>query len=189
VGARIVTNTLAQRILYLSGEEIEPMREVMAELMAYEEVQRHLVGMVTGLDIRYDVGPGEHPLLGRRLPGADLTADSAGDFAGGSGPDGSAPTFEFLHAGRGVVLDLAGNEDVRDVAAGWADLVHVVTATSRPDGALKDVEAALVRPDGYIAWIGFGGSGVSGLADALTRWFGAARATAVPASAQAKQSL
>jgi bifunctional hydroxylase/dehydrase len=172
VGARIVANTLAQRILYLTGEEIEPMREVMAELMAIEEVQRHLVGMVTGLDIRYDVGPGDHPLLGRRLPGAGLT--------GG---------FEFLHAGRGVVLDLAGNEDVHGLAAGWADRVRVVTATARQDGALKDVGVALVRPDGYIAWIGSGGSGVSGLTDALTRWFGAALATAVPASAQAQQSL
>jgi bifunctional hydroxylase/dehydrase len=181
VGARIVTNTLAQRILYLSGDEIEPMREVMAELMAHEEVQRHLVGMVTGLDIRYDVGPGDHPLLGRRLPGAGLT----GDF----GRTGEAPAFEFLHAGRGVVLDLAEIEDLRDVAAGWADRVDVVAATSRPDGALEDVQAVLVRPDGYTAWIGSGGSGASGLTDALTRWFGPARATAVPASAQARQSL
>jgi bifunctional hydroxylase/dehydrase len=177
VGARIVANTLAQRILYLSGDEIEPMREVMAELMTYAEVQRHLAGMVTGLDIRYDAGPGDHPLLGRRLPGADLT----GDF----GRAGKASAFEFLHAGRGVVLDLAGNEDVHDAAAGWADRVRVVTTTCRPDGALKDVEAALVRPDGYIAWIGAGGSGASGLTDALTRWFGAA---SVPASAQARQS-
>lgn len=181
VGARIVTNTLAQRILYLSGDEIEPIREVMAELMAYEEVQRHLVGMVTGLDIRYDVGPGDHPLLGRRLHSADLT--------GAFGRDGGAPAFEFLHAGRGVVLDLAGNEEVRAVAAGWAARLNVVTTTSRPDGALKDVEAALVRPDGYIAWVGAGGSGVSGLTDALTRWFGAACAAAVPVSTQAQQSL
>jgi hypothetical protein len=34
----------------------------------YDDVQRHLSGLVTGQDIRYDVGSGEHPLLGRRVP-------------------------------------------------------------------------------------------------------------------------
>lgn len=164
VAARILVNTLAQRILYLSGDEMDPMREVMAELLAYEEVQRLLVGMVTGLDIRYDVGTGDHPLLGRRLPDVELT----GDFS----PSGKANAFELLHAGRGVVLDLGGDDKLRAAAAPWADRIDVVTTSSRPSGALADVEAVLVRPDGYIAWIGSGESGVTGLPDALTRWFG-----------------
>ncbi|MDS0135816.1 MULTISPECIES: FAD-dependent monooxygenase [unclassified Amycolatopsis] len=72
VGARVLRNTRAQGHLYLSGEEVEPLREVVAELIRIPEVGRHLSGMVSGLDIRYDVGPGTHPLLGRRLPGAFL---------------------------------------------------------------------------------------------------------------------
>jgi bifunctional hydroxylase/dehydrase len=167
VGAHILANTLAQRILYLSGDEMDPMREVMAELLAYEEVQRHLVGMVTGLDIRYDVGPGDHPLLGRRLPNAELT----GDF----GQSGKASAFELLHAGRGVVLDLAGDDKVRAAAAEWADRVDVISAAAGPAGALEGVAAALVRPDGYIAWVASGGSEATGLPDALARWFGEPR--------------
>jgi bifunctional hydroxylase/dehydrase len=169
VAARILANTLAQRILYLSGDEMDPMREVMTELLAYEEAQRLLVGMVTGLDIRYDVGPGDHPLLGRRLPGTELT----GDF----GPSGKASAFQFLHAGRGIVLDLAGHDAVPAAALPWADRVEVVTTTSRPSGALEGVEAALVRPDGYIAWVGSGATAEAGLPDALTRWFGQPRTT------------
>ncbi|GAA0341153.1 FAD-dependent monooxygenase [Actinoallomurus spadix] len=174
VGARILANTLAQRILYLGGDEMDPMRAVMTELLAYEDVQRLLVGMVTGLDIRYDVGPGDHPLLGRRLPDTELT----GDFA----PSGTVRALRLLNAGRGVVLDLAGDDEVRAAAAPWADRIEVVTTESRPHGALADVEAALVRPDGYIAWIGSGatspgatgsgGTGAAGLPEALTRWFG-----------------
>jgi bifunctional hydroxylase/dehydrase len=61
---------------------------------------------------------------------------------------------------------------VRAAAGPWTDRIDVVTATSRPQGALADVDAALVRPDGYIAWIGSDGSGTAGLLDALTRWFG-----------------
>jgi bifunctional hydroxylase/dehydrase len=182
VGARILANTLAQRFLYLSGDEMDPMREVMAELLGYEEVQRHLVGMVTGLDIRYDVGPGDHPLLGRRLPNTEL----AGDF----GQAGKVPAFEFLHAGRGVLLDLAGDDQVRAAAARWPDRVDILSTDSRPGGALEDVEAALVRPDGYIAWIGSGQSGAAGLPDALARWFGPSQQAdepAVPASAGARR--
>jgi bifunctional hydroxylase/dehydrase len=157
VGARILANTLAQRTLYLGGDDLDPMRDVLTELLAYEEVRRLLVGMVTGLDIRYDVGAGDHPLLGRRLPGTALAGASA---------------FGFLHAGRGVLFDLADDESVRAAASPWTDRVDVVTASPAPAGPLADVEAALVRPDGYTAWIGAGGSGTAGLPDALTRWFG-----------------
>lgn len=164
VGARILANTLAQRTLYLSGDEMDPMREVMTELLAYEEVRKLLVGMVAGLDIRYEVGTGDHPLLGRRLPNVEL----AGDF----GPSGKANAYRFLHAGRGVVLDLCGDHTLRAAAAPWTDRIDVVTTASHPAGALADIEAALVRPDGYIAWIGSAGSGAADLPGALTRWFG-----------------
>jgi bifunctional hydroxylase/dehydrase len=152
VAARILANTLAQRILYLSGDELDPLRDVLTELLAYEEVRQLLVGMVTGLDIRYDVGVDDHPLLGRRLPDPEL--------------------FQFLHAGRGIVLDLRGNDGLRSAAGPWKDRIDVITASSGPAGPLENVDAALVRPDGYIAWIGAGGSGAAGLPDALTRWFG-----------------
>ena len=164
VAARILANTLTQRTLYLGGGQMEPMRAVFAELMAYEDVRKLLVGMVTGLDIRYDIGEGDHPLLGRRLPDFELT--------GGLRPDGNANAFQFLQAGRGIVLDLAADEDVRTAAAPWADRIDVIRAASRPDGALADVEAALVRPDGYIAWIATGGTGAAGLPEALARWLG-----------------
>jgi bifunctional hydroxylase/dehydrase len=180
VAARILANTLAQRILYLGGDEMDPMRAVMTELMAFEEVQRLLVGMVTGLDIRYDVGQGDHPLLGRRLPDVEL----AGDF----GPSGKARAFEFLRAGRGFLLDLRGDDGLRAAAAPWTDRINVITTASRPAGALADVDAALVRPDGYIAWIGPSGSAAAGLPDALTRWFGRPHEsdrTATPAVATA----
>jgi bifunctional hydroxylase/dehydrase len=209
VGARILANTLAQRFLYLGGDEMDPMREVLTELLADVEAQRHLAGMVTGLDIRYDAGPGDHPLLGRRLPNADLAgadlagADLAGaDLTGGSGPPGTVTAFELLQAGRGVLLDLSGDEGgqegtaqaaaARSVAAPWATRVDVITAACPAAGPLAGVGAALVRPDGYTAWISSPGSGTAGLADALTRWFGppgTEREYAVPAAASSTSRL
>jgi bifunctional hydroxylase/dehydrase len=165
VAARVIANTLAQRTLYLSGEEMDPLREVFAELMSSESVQRHLVGMVTGLDIRYDVGGGEHPLLGRRLPDVPL--------------NGPLPTtFGYLRHGRGVLFDLVDDPAVRDLAAGWGDRVDVVTAMVDPanSGGLAGAGAVLVRPDGYICWVGPDGTGGATLGDTLDRWFGAPRA-------------
>ncbi|MFI9808929.1 FAD-dependent monooxygenase [Streptomyces sp. NPDC052301] len=164
VADRILANTLAQRSLYLGGPEMEPMRAVFAELLGYQDVQEHLVGLVSGLDITYDAAPGDHPLLGRRLPDFPL-----------AGPDGGTTAYALLHGGRGYVLDLRGDGDVRAAAEPWTDRIDVVTTASRPEGALADAEAVLVRPDGYIAWIGSGGSGAAGLTDALSRFFGAAR--------------
>ncbi|HEV2780627.1 MAG TPA: FAD-dependent monooxygenase [Actinophytocola sp.] len=156
VGARILMNTLAQRILYLSEDELDPLRDVLTELLAYQDVRHHLIGMVAGLDIRYDVGPGDHPLLGRRVP--DRTF-------------GESSIFAQLRAARGVLIDVADDAGVRAAAAPWVDRVDVVTAALDPPG-LDGVDALLVRPDGYVAWVGTGGSGSDGLADALTRWFG-----------------
>jgi bifunctional hydroxylase/dehydrase len=168
VGSRVLANTLAQRILYLSGDEMEPLRTVLAELLTYPDVQRHLVGMVTGLDIRYGVGC-DHPLAGRRVPGVELVT--------ANGEPAKTSTFEGLQAARGVLFDLAGDElsrdaSLRDVAAGWADRVEVITATPQPGSPLDGVAALLVRPDGYIAWASRPGQGAGGLAESLARWFG-----------------
>jgi 2-polyprenyl-6-methoxyphenol hydroxylase-like FAD-dependent oxidoreductase len=162
VGARILANTLAQRILYLGGEDIAPMREVFAELVeGHESVRRHLVGMVTGLDIRHEVGGGDHPLLGRRLPDRELLVDGEKTSA-----------FALLAAGRAVLLRLGGDDELRAAAAGWADRVDVIDA-EQPDCDVP-VDAILVRPDGYVAWVAPRGAECEGLEDALARWFGPA---------------
>jgi bifunctional hydroxylase/dehydrase len=161
VGSRLLRNTQAQGFLYLSGDEVRPLRAVMAELIELKSVSRHLAGVVSGLDIRYDVGSGHHPLLGRRMPRQDLlVGDSATD------------TTRLLHSARGVLLDLVGNAELRRVASGWADRVDLVVATPLTTGAagqLASIDAILLRPDGHIAWVAPDGGELSA---ALHRWFG-----------------
>jgi bifunctional hydroxylase/dehydrase len=171
VGARLLMNTRAQGFLYHSGAEVEPLRAVFAELMQFPEVGRHLAGMVSGLDVRYDVGPGEHSLLGQRVPNQELVnADSK--FA----------TVDLLHQGRGVLLDFTDRPGLRRVADPWSDRIEIVTAVPHelPAGSpLAGTAAMLVRPDGYVAWAEPDAPASNapvpdgdGLRVALQRWFG-----------------
>ncbi|MEK8141895.1 FAD-dependent monooxygenase [Streptomyces sp. M10(2022)] len=166
VGARVLINTLTQSALYLSGEEMQPMRDLFAELTASEDVRRHFIGMVTGLDIVYEVGPGDHPLLGRRLPDRELITLR---------DEGKTTTFELLHRARGLLIDLTTSTEVGTAAAPWADRVDLVGARAHEDrenDPFAGACALLVRPDGYLAWAGVAGEGPQSLTDALTRWFG-----------------
>ncbi|MDA3645742.1 FAD-dependent monooxygenase [Saccharopolyspora indica] len=161
VGARLLMNTQAQGFLFLSGEEVVPLRNVMAELMEFDVVNRHLVGMVSGLDIRYDVGLPDHDLAGRRLPPRELLGEGT-----------KTSTTELLRGARGVLLDLADDAGLRRAATGWSDRVEVFTGApfgNEPGDPLNAVDAVLVRPDGYVAWVSHAGEDVTA---ALGRWFG-----------------
>ncbi|MEU6826043.1 FAD-dependent monooxygenase [Streptomyces atriruber] len=176
VGQRLMMNTRAQGTVFLGGEQSDPLRALFAELIEHDAVKRHLAGIVSHLDIRYDVHAPDtsdadradaHPLLGRRLAKRPLT-----------GADGESDTLRLLHPARGVLLDLADDARVRAVAADWAGRVDVVTAAAKPvEGAtdvLAGLDAVLVRPDGHVVWTGEGAA--RGLEGALGRWFGEGRA-------------
>lgn len=161
VGERLLMNTRAQGMVFLGGEESDPLRELLTELIAYDDVKRHLAGIVSGLDIRYDVGPGDHPLLGRRMGHHVL-----------NGASGRTSTTELLHAAQGVLLDLADDAAPRGTVAGWKDRVVTVTASPEADidkAAFDGATAVLVRPDGHVVWTSADGEDPQ---SALRRWFG-----------------
>ncbi|MCX5359934.1 rifampin monooxygenase [Streptomyces sp. NBC_00124] len=148
VAAAVLDNTRVQSLLISTDPTAQAVRRLMAELMDFEGVTRHLIEKVTALDIRYDFGEG-HELLGRRLRDVKLK---------------QGRLYELLHGGRGLLLDQTGG---RLSLAGWADRVdHVV------DGSEElDVPAVLLRPDGHVAWVG---EDQEELLARLPRWFGAA---------------
>jgi 3-(3-hydroxy-phenyl)propionate hydroxylase len=164
VGARVLHNTMAQVALSTSDERHQALRDTVAELLGMDEPRRRIAGMLSGLDVHYDLGDG-HPLLGRRMP--DLDIDTA---------DGPTRVFALLHDARPVLLNL-GEPGAVDIGP-LRGRVRSIDATYDGPwelpviGEVAAPEAVLVRPDGYVAWTG-------DLVDpelprALARWFGAA---------------
>ncbi|MFD7898750.1 FAD-dependent monooxygenase [Streptomyces sp. NPDC059743] len=164
VGRQLLLNTRAQSLLILGGEEVRPLRGLLSELVRYEDVARHLAAKAGGLDIRYDVGGGSHPLLGMRMPHLRLTGVRA------------TTSTALLRTGRGVLLDLEDNAHLRRRAQAWEDRIDIVTARAAPVPAGSPVEgtgAILLRPDGHVAWAA--PDSHHDLPMALNRWFGRAR--------------
>jgi 3-(3-hydroxy-phenyl)propionate hydroxylase len=160
--ARVLKNVMTQALLQRGDARTEALRATFSEVLEFDEPQDRLAGLLSGLDLQYDLGEG-HPLLGRRVP--DLDLDTA---------DGSQRVFELLHDARPVLVNLGASDSV-DISA-WSDRVMRVDASY--DGAwelpvvgpVAAPEAVLIRPDGHVAWVGDGSQ--DGLREALTTWFG-----------------
>ncbi len=167
IAARVLRDTMAHVALQRTDERTKALGEILAEFMKLEDVRKRVAAEKAGLDIHYDLGDG-HPLLGRRMPDLDLVT-----------ANGPLRVFSLLHEGRPVLLNLGEPGDF-DITP-WVDRVPVIDA--RYDGpwelpAIGEVTApvaVLVRPDGYVAWVGGlaqAGPTEVGLTDALTTWFG-----------------
>ncbi|WP_344291805.1 FAD-dependent monooxygenase, partial [Streptomyces synnematoformans] len=63
-GEQLVRNAQAASLLYLGDAGMDPVRAVFGELLTHADAAEHVAGVVSGLGIRYEVGAGEHPLLG-----------------------------------------------------------------------------------------------------------------------------
>jgi 2-polyprenyl-6-methoxyphenol hydroxylase-like FAD-dependent oxidoreductase len=147
VAADVLNTTRAQAELLSTEPGPQAVRRLLSDLMDFDEVNRYLIEKLTAIGIRYDFGEG-HRLLGRRLRDVALTRGRL---------------YALMHGGRGLLLDQTGRLSV----AGWTDRVdHVVDVSEE-----LDVQAALLRPDGHVAWVG---NDQRDLLRHLPTWFGAA---------------
>jgi 3-(3-hydroxy-phenyl)propionate hydroxylase len=162
VTARALRYTMAQGTLQRQDERTKAVADVVSELMSMDEPRKRIAGMISGLDIHYDLGEG-HPLLGRRMPDLDLVT-----------ANGPLRVFELLHGAKPLLLNL-GDPGGFDITP-WGDRVQLIDADyvgmwELPVlGAINAPTAVLIRPDGYVAWVGQGTD--RGLPDALATWFG-----------------
>lgn len=163
IAARVLRNTMASVVLRREDDRTKALRDIMADLLDMDEPRKSFAAMMSGLDIRYDLGEG-HNLLGRRMPDLDLVT-----------VNGPLRVFSLLHGARPVLLNF-GEPGAVDITP-WADRVQLVDAQYDGPwelpalGPISASKAMLIRPDGYVAWVGDGSQ--EGLVDALSTWFGA----------------
>ncbi|MFZ3597776.1 FAD-dependent monooxygenase [Streptomyces sp. BH104] len=165
VGAELVRNARAAQKIYLGDDALDPVREVLGELLAHKDAAEQVAGIVSGLGIRYDVAKGDHPLLGRRLaPHHRLTL-----------PDGTHTRIADLqHTGHGLLITTPGTTVKNHQLPHHLD--HITATWHTPPHPAPD--ALLVRPDGHIAWTSPGTT--DDLDHAINRWFGTGRRPAGP---------
>jgi hypothetical protein len=162
IGARVLRNTMASIVLRREDERTKALRDTIAELLGMDEPRRRFAAMMSGLDIHYDLGEG-HPLLGRRMPDLDLVTEN-----------GPLRVFILLHDARPLFLNL-GEPGGFNISP-WADRIQLIDAEYAGSwdlpalGRVIAPTAVLVRPDGFVAWVG--DLSQRGLTAALTTWFG-----------------
>jgi hypothetical protein len=154
---------MAQVALVRIDERSKALRDTMLELLSMDEPRRRIAGMISGLDIHYDLGAG-HPLLGRRMPDLDMHTAA-----------GPMRVFSLMHDARPLLLNF-GESGGFDISP-WASRVRLLDAEHDGVwelpvlGKIAAPSAVLIRPDGYVAWAG--NLSDPELPQALTAWFGA----------------
>jgi hypothetical protein len=153
---------MAQVAVRRPDDRTKALGDYVSELLSMGEPRRRLAAEMSGLGVHYDLGEG-HPLLGRRMPDLDLVT-----------ANGPLRVFTLLHGARPVLLNLGEPGDF-DITP-WGDRVQLIDAKyvgpwELPAlGVVTAPTAVVIRPDGYVAWVG--DRTQLGLADALTTWFG-----------------
>ncbi len=162
VAARSLQHTMAQSALQRRDERMKPLIDVVSAIATMNEPRKMLAGLISGLDIHYNLGEG-HPLLGRRMPDLDLLA-----------ADGPLRVYTLLHDARPLLLNL-GEPGSFDLGA-WANRVQLVEARYGGTwklpvlGTVTAPGSLLIRPDGYVAWVGDKTN--PDFSNAMTTWFG-----------------
>jgi 2-polyprenyl-6-methoxyphenol hydroxylase-like FAD-dependent oxidoreductase len=94
VAAQVLRKTMAKVALLRRDDRTQALVDTISELLSMDEPRKRFAAMLSGLDIRYDLGEG-HALLGRRMPDLDLVTT-----------DGTLRVFSLLHGARPVLLNL-----------------------------------------------------------------------------------
>ncbi|HEY3826569.1 MAG TPA: FAD-dependent monooxygenase [Bryobacteraceae bacterium] len=162
IAARVLRTTMAQVALQRTDDRTGALRDIVSEFLGIEELRKRIAAEMSGLGIHYDLGEG-HPLVGRRMPDLDLATAK-----------GPLRVYSLLHRAQPALINLDAHRAF-DITP-WADRVQLIDAEYAGTwdlpaiGAVTTPAAVLVRPDGYVAWVG--DRTQPDLTDALTTWFG-----------------
>jgi hypothetical protein len=126
------------------------MRDIVANFMQFDDVNRLIGEMMSGLSTRYDLGS-ELDGIGRLIGDQPISRGDAG-----------VSLYDAMQDGMGVLLDASTGGKASNLAAAATQRIRCVAVDTGP--------SMLIRPDACVAWAGDEDS-MDGLKEALRRWF------------------
>ena len=144
----VLANTLAQMAIMRPDPQAGAIRDIVAKLMQFDDVNRFIGEIMSGLSIRYDLGS-ECDDVGRLI----------GDRPIRHG-DANVSLYDLMQDGMAVLLDASRDGKASRLVAASTQRIRCVAVEKGP--------SMLIRPDACIAWAG---EESDGLEEALGRWF------------------
>ncbi|MDO7873706.1 FAD-dependent monooxygenase [Hymenobacter sp. ASUV-10] len=154
VGAKVLDWSRAQVAIMRPGPQARALQAIVRDLLNTRDGATYFAGRVWGIATHYPLG-GDHPLAGRSVPNFEFE-------------DGTT-MGELLRDGRGMLLDFDSNASLQALAGEFGDQLQYVAGRTKADLGLS---AALIRPDGFVAWAADHAPAGSELQQAAARWFG-----------------
>lgn len=136
IAEQVLEWSRAQVALLRSDPGSAALRAVVRNLMETRDGATFFAGRVWGAGIRYGGFTTAHPLVGRSAPDVPLA-------------DGRTLN-ELLRGGRAVLLDFNPSRPLAEIAPASTKLDYCVSSS----GDKANADAALIRPDGVVAWAG-----------------------------------
>jgi 2-polyprenyl-6-methoxyphenol hydroxylase-like FAD-dependent oxidoreductase len=152
IGAQVLDWSRAQVAVMRPGPDARALNAIIRDLMDTRDGATYVAGRVWGVLTQYHLG-GDHPLVGHSVPNFEF--------------EDGATLGELMHDGQGILLDFDRNASLKTLASEYGDRIKYVSGRAREQLGLS---AALIRPDGIVAWASDNAPNSSQLQEAAARW-------------------
>lgn len=152
VGMQVLDWSRAQVAIMKPDPQARALNAIFRDLMNTRDGATYFAGRVWGIHTHYAFA-GNHPLIGHSVPNFEWE-------------DGTT-IGDLMYDSQGILLDFTASAVLKTIVSEYSRLKYV-------SGPAKDqlgLSAALIRPDGYIAWASDSEPEALALRQALALWF------------------
>jgi len=153
VGAQVLDWSRAQVLIMKPDPHARALYAIFRDLLNTRDGATYIAGRVWGISTHYDLREA-HPVAGFSAPNFEFE-------------DGTK-LGEYMHDGKGILLDFNSNASLKAFADKYSDRMNYLSFKAKEQLGLS---AALIRPDGIVAWASGKDPDTSGLQAAAARWF------------------
>ena len=154
LGIQVLDWSRAQVAIMRPDPNARALNAIIRDLMDTRDGATYIADRIWGVHTHYDLG-GDHPLIGHSVPNFELK-------------DGRR-IGELMHDGQGMLLDFDTNASLKNLTSEYGGRMKYISVLA---GEQLGLSAALIRPDGFIAWASNSEPNEQSLRQAARLWFG-----------------